>query len=127
MIRAVQLQRLTRSADFKRVRAGRRHCATPGFVLQARTRPEDAAEEEARLGFTVSKRVGNAVMRNRARRRLREAARLALEGAAMPGVDYVLIGRGDAITRPFERLQADMVTALSRLSLLRSDAGETPR
>jgi ribonuclease P protein component len=126
MIRAVQLQRLTRSADFKRVRAGRRHCATPGFVLQARTRSGDA-EEEARLGFTVSKRVGNAVMRNRARRRLREAARLVLAEAAMPGVDYVLIGRGDAITRPFERLQADMVTALSRLSLLRRDAGETPR
>jgi ribonuclease P protein component len=68
------------------------------------------------VGFTCSKKVGNAVARNRARRRLREAARLVLPGAARPGWDYALIGfREETAARPFALLADDLATALDRV------------
>jgi ribonuclease P protein component len=74
---------------------------------------------EIRLGITASRKVGNAVARNRARRRLREAARLVLPTNAAPGHDYVLIGRAATLERPFGMLVADMQSALRRLRALR--------
>lgn len=70
---------------------------------------------EARIGFTVSKKVGNAVARNRAKRRLRAAAAAVLPVRAAPGMDYVLIGRQATLARPFDELKADLATALTRL------------
>ncbi len=102
-------------SDFLRTAKGRRQ-AMPGFVLQAR--PRDAAEdgEAIRIGYTCSKKVGNAVARNRAKRRLREIARRVLPEAARPGWDYVLIGRPDVTAqRDFALLQDDLRTALRRL------------
>lgn len=108
---------LTKRADFQRASRAA-HVAKPGFVLQMRKRPHTEADspETIRVGFTCSKKVGNAVARNRAKRRLREMARLALPVHGIPGNDYVLIGRkGATATLPFTQLQADFLHALGIL------------
>ncbi len=104
---------LTRRRDFIAASRALRQNA-PGFILQARARDEDA-DAPHRVGFTCSKKVGNAVARNRAKRRLREAARMVLPGQARAGWDYVLIGRAEATAaRPFPALLADLEAALAR-------------
>lgn len=112
--------RLKRRAEFLRVAAKGAKAPMPGLVLQALKR-DDA--KPARLGFTVTKKVGNAVVRNRAKRRLREAARLLLrdqerDGAALTGVDLVLIGRDGTRKRPFPALLDDLRRALKRTGAL---------
>ena len=85
----------------------------PGFVLQAR--PREAAGP-IRIGFTASKKVGNAVARNRAKRRLRALARAILPAQGKPGWDYVLIARrGETAARPFAEMEKDLVKALARV------------
>jgi ribonuclease P protein component len=86
--------------------------ATPGMVVQARNRLDDAGP---RVGYTCSKKIGNAVTRNRAKRRMREIAQLELVGQAQAGFDYVLIGRIATATRNFADLQKDLGNALKRL------------
>ncbi|MEL6478972.1 MAG: ribonuclease P protein component [Pseudomonadota bacterium] len=91
---------------------GRKHVA-PGLILQARDRVDD---RPLRIGYTCSKKVGNAVLRNRAKRRLREAARALLADHGRRGWDYVLIGRqGATIARPFPDLLSDLEAALDRV------------
>jgi len=102
---------LTRRAEFLRAAAKGRKAPTPGLVLQALPR-EDSAP--ARLGFTVTKKIGNAVIRNRTRRRLKEAARLVLAAQPAAGVDLVLIGRAGTAKRDFGALQADIRRALAK-------------
>jgi ribonuclease P protein component len=104
-------QRLKRRAEFLRVAAKGRKAPMPGLVLQALARPDTAP---ARLGFTVTKKVGNAVVRNRTRRRLKEAARLLLADHPVHGVDLVLIGRDGTRKRDFRALQQDIVRALAK-------------
>jgi ribonuclease P protein component len=82
------------------------------MVVQARNRQDSAAP---RLGFTCSKKIGNAVIRNRSKRRMREAARVVLGERAQSGFDYVLIGRLATATRSFADLQNDLMSALKRL------------
>ena len=95
---------MARRADFLAAARARR-AGTPSFMLQARERGDDGPP---RFGFTCSKKVGNAVARNRARRRLREAARHALAPLARPGWDYVLVGRRDVTAeRPWPALLED--------------------
>jgi ribonuclease P protein component len=102
--------RLKRRADFLRAAAARRQ-GVPGFLLQARARGD--GDLAVRVGFTCSKKVGNAVARNRAKRRLREIARLALPRLARPGWDYVLVGRpGATAEREFSLLLQDLERAL---------------
>ena len=110
----VCLKTLTKRSEFLRAARARKQ-AMPGMIVQARKRaPEEAAG--MRVGFTCSKKVGNAVARNRAKRRLREVARLVLPVQGRPGWDYVLIGRAGATAdRPFAALQDDLRTALDRL------------
>jgi ribonuclease P protein component len=105
------MKRLRQRADFLAAAAGAR-APVSGFVLQALNRREDGP---VRVGFTVSKKVGNAVERNRVRRRLRELVRLADAEGMRPGYDYVLIGRRAALDLPFDRLAADFGRALSRV------------
>ena len=90
----------------------------PGFVLQIAPVPADSPQPVARVGFTVSRKVGNAVERNRVRRRLREVARLVIPAQARPDLDYVLVGRQAALKRDFVVLSQDLVEALKRLKAL---------
>ena len=103
---------LTRRADFLAAGKARRK-TTPGFTLQARRRDE-AGEALVRIGFTCSRKVGGAVARNRAKRRLRAAARAVLPAAGRPGWDYVLIGRAGATAAlPFAQLVEDLGAAVA--------------
>src|SRR5207237_1720014 len=87
------LVRLKTRADFLRVAAGRRRAVRSGLLLQASPQPPGSDDCEAvRVGFTASRKVGNAVLRNRAKRRLRAAAAEVLARDGRPGTDYVLIG-----------------------------------
>ena len=79
-------------------------------------RPRDDGNPAIRLGLTISKKVGNAVVRNRMRRRFRELAREVLPEAGIAGADHVLIGRAGGIERPFSELVADLQRALARLA-----------
>jgi ribonuclease P protein component len=103
--------RLKRRPEFLRVASSGKKAAVGGVVLQALSRQDS---EPARLGFTVTKKVGNAVVRNRTRRRLKEAARLLLAERPVAGVDLVLIGRDSTRKRKFITLQGDIRRALDR-------------
>lgn len=114
--------RLKKRSDFLRVARGRK-VARPGLVLQS-ARQEDgtngAVPGAPRVGFTVTKKVGNAIIRNRAKRRLRAAAQEVLRAQARPGYDYVLIGRQATLTRSFPELLDDLEKALQMISNPRS-------
>lgn len=104
------LGRLKRRAEFvKAARQGRKG-ARDTLVLQALPR----GDAETRLGFTATKKIGNAVARNRAKRRLRAAARLHLSAHPAPGFDLVLIARDSTGACPFPRLLADLEAALRK-------------
>jgi ribonuclease P protein component len=118
------MERLKRRQDF--VAAARaRYAAMPGMVLQMRDRKDD---RPPRFGFTATKKLGSAVVRNRIKRRLREIARLKLTQLARPGHDYVLVGRGASLERSFADLESDLLSALKRLDRAphRTSDKETP-
>jgi ribonuclease P protein component len=108
------LKRLKKRREFLRAAAKGKRAAKPGLVLQALALPGP----EVRLGFTVTKKVGNAVIRNRARRRLKEAARLTLPGMALTGWDLVLIGRDATAERPFTLLIDDLRGCLRQVGVI---------
>jgi ribonuclease P protein component len=105
------MERLKQRADYLAAAAGAKAPAA-AFILQARERRDSAPP---RFGFTASKKVGNAVERNRVRRRLREMVRLTAALPEQAGHDYVLIGRRAALNAPFERMVADFAGALKRI------------
>ena len=110
---APTIERLKKRPDF--LAAARAHaCARGAVVTQARFRAD--GEDRVRIGFTATKRIGGAVVRNRAKRRLREAARIVAPLHARPGCDYVFIARGGTVSRPWGPLLDDMKTALIRLA-----------
>ena len=110
---AFPMARLTKRSEFLAC-AQAPSCARGALVVQARPRGDDLAL--VRIGFTATKRIGGAVQRNRAKRRMREAARRIVPEVAVVGVDYVFIARGGVITRPWARLLDDMKSALLRLA-----------
>ena len=110
---SVRLMTLTNRAQFLAAARARRQ-GSGSMMVQARDRRDDTSH--VGVGFTCSKKVGNAVARNRAKRRLREAARAVLPIHGRPGWDYVLIGRAEVTaTRPFEALKDDLARALTTL------------
>jgi ribonuclease P protein component len=142
------LGRLKKRPDFLRVAGLRRKWATPGLILQAAPVPpaeteQAGAEADAicvgltrchkadaiRVGFTCSKKVGNSVARNRARRRLKAAVDEVFPQLARPGLDYVVIGRQETVARSYSLLLQDLRTALKRVGAMRAEAEapDTPR
>ncbi len=86
----------------------------PGFVLLVRERRDDSVA--MRLGITVTKKIGNAVVRNRMKRRFRALARELLPQSGVPGADHVLIGRAGGVERPFDELRAEFIKALGKIA-----------
>lgn len=134
-----RLGRLKKRPEFLRVAGKGRKIATPGLVLQALERDRNVAAapeapaaalcvEELRVGFTASRKVGKAVERNRARRRLRAAVAELLPLAGRPGRDYVVVARRGTLTRPWPALLEDLRTALAQVETAgRSGGAPGPR
>src|SRR4051794_1286196 len=113
--RPQEAQRLTilkKRADFIAANSGMR-ASTPGFILLVRDRED--SDEQMRVGFTVTKKIGGAVIRNRMKRRFRELAREIVPTKGIAGADHVMIGRPTGIERDFGELRADLAGALDRL------------
>jgi ribonuclease P protein component len=108
-------ERLRKRAEFLAVAKGRRQHQR-SFVLQARERAEcEPAGPAPRFGFTVTKKTGNSVIRNRIRRRLREIVRLHAAEDARPRTDYVLVGRIEALTTGFDALRGEFLRAMHKI------------
>ncbi len=116
------LGRLKRREDFLAVAAARTKRVTPGFVLQVCAR--DNGQPNIRIGFTASRKVGNAVARNRTKRRLRALAERVMPELGMNGVDYVLIGRQETTSLPFETMEKDLRQAMTTLKLPAQQKGD---
>jgi len=117
------LGRLKKRPEFLRVAGKGRKTVSPGVVLQGlrRDRIDDPDDAAIRFGLTASRKVGGAVERNRAKRRLRAAAQQLLPQGGEPGWDYVLVARAATVERPWPALVGDVETALRRLSTSRRD------
>jgi ribonuclease P protein component len=120
------VDRLRRRADYLRVQAANRRVALPGLLLQAASQnpppgsdPDKPTGPALRIGFTASRKVGNAVLRNRARRRLKALAADVMPRHAQPGHDYVLVARQATPARDFSALRGDLEAALKKLRLWR--------
>jgi ribonuclease P protein component len=110
----IAIERLKHRAEFLKVADARRKFVAPGFVLQAR--PREDTHALIRVGFTASRKVGGSVVRNRARRRLREAAARALRQSGRPGHDYVVIARQGTLGAMFTDLVSDLARGLDKLA-----------
>ncbi|QNM83927.1 ribonuclease P protein component [Sphingomonas sabuli] len=104
---------MSKRADFLAANAGRR-AATPGFVLLVRDRKD--GDPLIRAGFTVTKKIGNAVVRNRMKRRFRALSREILPVHGFTGSDHVMIGRAGGVERDFGQLRTDLTGALKRVA-----------
>jgi len=140
------IRRLKTRRDFLRVAAARRKRVRPGLIVQAARRttplarpaPQGAGREPTsraardapgaiRVGFTASRKVGNAVARNRARRRLRAVAAQTLPALGEAGTDYVLVARRETLARRYQDLVEDLQEALIRLGYQGNEKHRAPR
>lgn len=126
---SLPLSTLKKRAEFLACAASGRKCATKGIVVQYRPHDDTMPTNDTRLGIlrfgiTASKRVGNAVCRNRAKRRLRAIATAILPHMAQPHADYVLIAKPDTIARDFTLLRGDLVYALKKLDALKKTGAQ---
>jgi ribonuclease P protein component len=122
------LATLKTRADFLRVAAGRRRAVRPAFIVQAAPQPvPEVGSKSIRVGFTASRKVGNAVVRNRAKRRLRALAAEVLPQIGRLGTDYVLVARSTARERPYADLLADLETALRQIDRQRASGRSSHR
>lgn len=126
----IKLGRLKKRPQFLAVAGAKRKWATPGVILQVRAHDDrqhpNPGEPVVRIGLTASKKVGGAVERNRARRRLRAALAEVLAPHAAAGHDFVLVARGETVRRPYAALKADLTQALKRLKVWRDRPADQP-
>jgi ribonuclease P protein component len=108
---AQRLETIKKRADFLAANSGMR-ASTPGFILLVRDRKD--SDPVMRVGFTVTKKIGGAVVRNRMKRRFRALAREVVPTRGVPGADHVMIGRATGLERDFSQLRADLAGALDR-------------
>jgi ribonuclease P protein component len=106
------LEHLKKRSQFLRVAEERKKIVFDGFVIQGFYRADHS--DTTRIGFTVTRRVGDAVTRNRTKRRLRAAARIAFNQFTMTGSDYVIIGRKSTASASFQKLQSDLKQAVTK-------------
>jgi ribonuclease P protein component len=119
---------ITHRSDFLLAAAKGKKFITGTFILQMLARKADhPVPHGARFGFTVTKKMGNAVIRNRIKRRLREAVRMAAIPHALEGCDYVLISRNKALDCPFSDLTRDMEFAFSRIPFMKESQQHKPK
>lgn len=110
-----RITRLTRRPQFLAVAAAARKAVTTSVVVQARRRDDESAgTDEIRFGFTATRKLGGAVLRNRARRRIKAAVQLIGPAHAKPGVDYVFIARAAVLKRPWAKVLVDIEQAIDR-------------
>ena len=118
------MHKLRVRADFLRAQRGVRR-TTPGITLEVcPTPPALANDTTLRVGFTATKKIGGAVVRNRAKRRLRAVAAAVLPLCGQAGTDYVLVARRDTVTRPYDSLLSDLAEALRAAHVKLGRAGE---
>jgi ribonuclease P protein component len=110
---AQRLTTLRKRTDFLAANAGKR-LSTPGFILLVRDRKD--SDPAMRVGFTVTKKIGGAVVRNRMKRRFRALAREIVPTHGLPGADHVMIGRASGIERDFGLLRSEFTVALDKIS-----------
>ena len=116
-MRALRLDTLKRRQDFVRIARDGRKAVTPSLIVQAAASPIVEVDCAAsRIGFTVTKKVGNAVVRNRAKRRLRAAAREVISQYGREKMDYVVIGRNFCVQCPYDTLLKDLAHALNKVN-----------
>lgn len=109
------LATLKKRADFLRIAARRSRAVRPGFILQAAPRPAAGEGDIIRIGFTASRKVGNAVARNRAKRRLRAISAAILPRLGRRDMDYVLVARAGTGAQPYAELLGDLESALRQV------------
>ena len=110
----LNIDTLKKRTDFLRVASVRKKWVTPAMIIQTAPRPSDV-EKALRVGYTASKKVGNAVARSLAKRRMREVVRICLGPCASKNHDYVIIARKEILTYAFDQLIRDLKWALKRL------------
>jgi len=110
--KAERLTTVVKRRDFLAANSAKR-ATTSGFILQVRARNDDVPGK--RVGFTVTKKVGNAVTRNRMKRRLRALARDVIAERGVAGADHILIGRAGQVERDYAKLRADLIYALTKV------------
>ena len=117
-VKAPKLERIKKRPDYLAVASSRRKWVTPNFIIQYKPAKGDlSGDRQPRVGFTVTKKVGNAVVRNKCKRRLKEVARDAFADLGKIGCDYVIIGRSGSFNAPFEKLIKDMRWGLEKLGV----------
>ena len=124
----MRLHTIKKRSDFLSATAKGKKFVTGTFILQMLPRREQhpPAPQLSRLGFTVTKKMGNAVVRNRIKRRLREAVREKAQAHLLPGHDYVLISRHKALECPYTDLLRDMEFAFSRIATMKERSSPKP-